>query len=103
MPTHGEVFRMLRDFGERGLLEQFAAVVVGKPKAWSRDQRNDAATRHQYREQQRDAVLRVLDTYNPEALVVIGPDFGHTDPQYIVPYGGLMTIDGPSRRISMTY
>ena len=103
MPSHGEVFRMLRDFGERGLLGRFAAVVVGKPKAWGRDQRNDAAARHQYREQQRDAVLRALDTYIPEALVVIGPDFGHTDPQYIVPYGGLMTIDGPSRRITMTY
>ncbi len=36
-------------------------------------------------------------------MVVIGPDFGHTDPQYIVPYGGIMTIDGAAQRITMTY
>jgi hypothetical protein len=26
-------------------------------------------------------------------------DFGHTDPQLIVPYGGTLHLDGPSRRI----
>jgi muramoyltetrapeptide carboxypeptidase LdcA involved in peptidoglycan recycling len=103
MPPSDEVFRMLRNMGERELLERFAAVVVAKPKAWHRDRRNDAATRRQYRDDQRDAVLRALATYNPDALVVIGPDFGHTDPQYIVPYGGLMTVDGPAERITMTY
>lgn len=103
MPSSGEVFRMLRDFGERGLLEQFVAIVVAKPKAWHSDQRNDASARRQFREDQRDAVLRALETYNRNALIVIGPDFGHTDPQYILPHGGLMTIDGPSRRITMTY
>jgi muramoyltetrapeptide carboxypeptidase LdcA involved in peptidoglycan recycling len=36
-------------------------------------------------------------------MVVLGPDFGHTDPQYVLPYGGPMTIDGPNRRITTTY
>ncbi len=103
MPPSDEVFRMLRNMGERGLLERFAAVVVAKPKAWHRDRRNDTATRRVFREDQRDAVLRALATYNPSALLVFGPDFGHTDPQYIIPNGGLMTIDGPNQRITMTY
>jgi muramoyltetrapeptide carboxypeptidase LdcA involved in peptidoglycan recycling len=34
---------------------------------------------------------------------VYGPDFGHTDPQYVLPYGGQMTIDGPSQRILVQY
>lgn len=37
------------------------------------------------------------------ALAVIGPDFGHTDPQYVVPYGGQMVVDGVARTITMTY
>ena len=37
MPPAAEVHRMLRNMGERGLLEQFPAVVVGKPKAWERE------------------------------------------------------------------
>lgn len=103
MPPSEEVFRMLRNFGERGLLEKFPAIVVAKPKAWNRDQMNDEPAREAFRDDQRDAVLRALATYNSEAIVVIGPDFGHTDPQYIVPYGGQMVVDGPARRITVTY
>jgi len=103
MPPSGEVFYMLRNLGERGLLRQFPAIVVAKPKAWHRDRRLDEESRSKFRRDQRDAVCRAISTYNPEALVVIGPDFGHTDPQYVIPYGGRMTVDGPNQRITMTY
>jgi len=103
LPPSEEVFRMLRNFGERGLLQQFPAIIVAKPKAWNHQQMNDAATRAAFRDDQRAAVIRAVETYNPETLVVIGPDFGHTDPQYVLPYGGHMTVDGPARRVSMTY
>jgi muramoyltetrapeptide carboxypeptidase LdcA involved in peptidoglycan recycling len=36
-------------------------------------------------------------------MVVCGPDFGHTDPQYVIPYGGRMTVDGPAREVWVTY
>lgn len=103
LPPAEEVFRMLRNAGERGLLEQFPAVVVAKPKAWSREGDQSPAERQAYRDAQRSAVLRALEVYNPDAMVVIGPDFGHTDPQYVLPYGGTMTIDGPARRITVDY
>jgi muramoyltetrapeptide carboxypeptidase LdcA involved in peptidoglycan recycling len=45
-------------------------------------------------------VLRALNDYNPDAMVVFGVDFGHTDPQWILPYGGTMTVDGPRRRVT---
>jgi muramoyltetrapeptide carboxypeptidase LdcA involved in peptidoglycan recycling len=103
MPSSDEVFYMLRNFGERGLLRQFPAIVVAKPKAWHHDRRLDEESRSKFRRDQRDAVFHAISTYNPEALVVIGPDFGHTDPQYVIPYGGQMTLDGPNQRITMTY
>ena len=35
MPSAQEVFRMLRNMGERGLLRRFPALLMGRPKTWS--------------------------------------------------------------------
>lgn len=102
MPSAEEVFRMMRNLGERGLLGACSAVVWGKPKAWSREAGQSLAERAVYRREQYDAVLRATAAYGP-AVVVFGPDLGHTDPQVVVPYGGLMTVDVPARRITLEY
>jgi muramoyltetrapeptide carboxypeptidase LdcA involved in peptidoglycan recycling len=102
-PAAEEVFRMLRNFGERGLLAQFPAVVVARPKAATFGVPADLSERQRYRDDQRDAVLRALATYHPAAMVVFNVDFGHTDPQYVLPYGGSLTVDGPARRITAHY
>ena len=103
MPSADAVFEMLRNLGERGLLAQFPAVVFAKAKAWHTHAPLDDAARADFRADQESAVLRALSTYNPEAMFVYGPDFGHTDPQYVLPYGGEMTIDGPARRVLVRY
>ncbi len=103
MPSSEEVFRMLRNFGERGLLEQFPAVVFAKAKAWSTQNPLDEVERSAFRAAQELAVLQAFKIYNPAAMIVYGPDFGHTDPQYVLPYGGLMTIDGISQKITVQY
>ena len=103
MPSSGEVFRMLRNAGERGLLAQFNAVVLAKPKAWDREQPLSVSERATFRSDQYQALLRAMNEYNPTALVVCGPDFGHTDPQLVLPYGGQMSVDGVRRRILVTY
>lgn len=99
MPPAEEVFRMLRNAGERGLLEQFPAVLVGTAKASSLGNRPPQEERRRFRDEQRAAVLRALAAYNPSAMAVFGVDFGHTSPQWILPYGGRLTVDGPARRI----
>jgi len=103
MPSSLEVSRMMRNAGERGLLEQFPAIVMAKPKAWDSDRPLTESERARFRGDQREAVLRATQRYNPDAMVVLGPDFGHTDPQYVLPFGGQMTVDGPNRRITVTY
>lgn len=99
MPGAEHVFRMLRNIGERGLLEQFPAILFATPKGSSVEDPREPAERAAYRDAQQAAVLRALATYNPSAMVVFGVDFGHTEPQWILPYGGTMTVDGPARRI----
>jgi len=103
MPSAEEVFRMLRNAGERGLLEQFPAIVVATPKAASLQRSTTVAQRARHRDEQREAILRAARRYSPNAMIVFGVDFGHTDPQWILPYGGTMTVDGPARRITVRY
>ena len=103
MPPAEEVFRMLRNAGERGLLAQFPAVVVATAKATHFASPRPQADRAPYRADQRSAILRALAAYNPSAMAVFGVDFGHTDPQYVLPYGGRLTVDGPARRLVAHY
>jgi muramoyltetrapeptide carboxypeptidase LdcA involved in peptidoglycan recycling len=103
MPSAEEVFRMLRNMGERGLLAQFPAIVVGTAKASSRQHRASPAQRDEYRSRQRAAVRKALQRYNPAAMVVFDVDIGHTDPQWVLPYGGMLTIDGPAQTVTAHY
>jgi muramoyltetrapeptide carboxypeptidase LdcA involved in peptidoglycan recycling len=103
LPSAAEVFRTLRNFGERGLLQRFSALLMGRPKSWSFEQPNTAEEAARYATEQREAVERALKTYAPNMLVVFDVDLGHTDPQVVVPYGGVIRVDGPARRIIVTY
>lgn len=103
MPASEEVFRMLRNMGERGLLAQFPAVLVGRAKAAHFGMPAEASERARFRAEQRAAVLRAFETYHAEAMVVFDVDIGHTDPQWVIPYGGAITVDGPARSITAHY
>ncbi|WP_189969734.1 S66 family peptidase [Streptomyces avidinii] len=103
MPRAEEVYRILRSMGERGLLRQFPALLMGRAKSWSFENRLDAQGKAGFRLQQREAVLRALQQYAPDTMVVFDVDLGHTDPQLVVPVGGRIRVDGPARRIVVTY
>ena len=89
--------------GSAALLEQFAAVVVARasdmsnPETELRGPFDDE--RHSYRIEQEEAVLRALDTYRPSTPVCVGVHFRHTSARWVLPYGGLLTVDGPARRL----
>lgn len=94
---------ILRSLGERGLLAAVDAVVVARPPTSDSTVQPSAADRRAKREEQRDAAIAVTARYNRDAVVVVGPPFGHTRPQWIVPYGGTMTVDGTEQRIFADY
>ncbi|SCL19190.1 Muramoyltetrapeptide carboxypeptidase LdcA (peptidoglycan recycling) [Micromonospora rhizosphaerae] len=103
LPSATEVFRILRNMGERGLLAGLPAVLVGRAKAWEFDRPHTLDQRREWADAQRDAVTRALAAYNPDAVVVFDVDLGHTDPQLIIPYGGEIRVDAVERRISVRY
>ena len=103
LPDAEYVYRVLMCMGERGVLQQFAGVLWARPKAWSFEAPNTLEERDAYVRAQREAVLRAFAEYAPETPLVFGVDFGHTDPQLLIPYGGLVTLDGAAQRIVVTY
>ncbi len=103
MPTSEQVYRILRNLGERGLLERFDAVLWGRPKSWSLEQHTSPAEAVAYVTGQYLAVDRALAEYNPAVVVVKGLDIGHTDPQLILPYGGQVRVDPAAKRITVVY
>jgi muramoyltetrapeptide carboxypeptidase LdcA involved in peptidoglycan recycling len=103
MPPASYVYRVLMCMGERRLLQRFAAVAWGRPKAWSLDERNDHAAKARYTREQHEAVVAAVTEYHPGVPLVFGVDFGHTEPQYVIPSGGTVTVDGHTRQIEVTY
>lgn len=103
LPSAGQVYRILRNLGERGLLARFEGVLWGRPKSWSLHRRLTPAESASYVRDQYAAVQRALAEYNPSALLVTDLDLGHTDPQLVIPYGGHARIDHTTDRIHVTY
>ncbi|MET7651176.1 MULTISPECIES: S66 peptidase family protein [unclassified Streptomyces] len=103
LPSASEVFRILRNMGERGLLRRFPALLMARAKSWSFERPNSREEAARYAGEQRAAVERALRAYAPDTLAVFDVDFGHTDPQLVIPYGGTIRVDGPARRITVTY
>ncbi|MFF3347938.1 S66 peptidase family protein [Streptomyces sp. NPDC002779] len=103
LPSGAEVFRTLRAMGERGLLQRFSALLMGRARTWSFERPNAPREAARYAEEQREAVQRAVEVYAPTTTIVFDVDFGHTDPQLVIPYGGLVRVDGPARRITVTY
>lgn len=103
LPSAEEVYRILRNLGERGILGAAGAFLMARPKAWHLNQPNTDEQRAEYVAAQRESVLRALREYAPHTPAVLNVDFGHTDPQLVMPYGGTITVDGPRREISVRY
>jgi len=103
LPSATEVYRILRNMGERGLLARFPAVLVARPTTYDFTAPRTPEARRAYAKDQREAVIRALGEYAPDAVVVFDIDFGHTDPQLIIPYGGQVRVDAEARRVSVRY
>jgi len=103
IPTADYVKRVLRAFGERGVLQRVKGVLMGRPKAWEFHKPQTAVEKAAYREEQREAVLSTVRQYNKSIPVVQNVNFGHTDPQIPMPYGNMVRIDSQNRKLFATF
>ena len=84
---------IVRSLGERGILSAVGAVLLARPPV-SDLRRAPATERARLRAEQRDVVVEITGRYHPQAVVCAGIPFGHTRPQWILPHGGTITVDG---------
>lgn len=92
LPRPVEVGYVLRSLGERGWLDRFDGLLVGRPQAY-----NPVSDRgpdfDDYRATIREEATRELDRYAPETTAVFDVDFGHTSPTFPLPLGATATLD----------
>ncbi|MGO1384450.1 MAG: S66 family peptidase [Arachnia sp.] len=94
---------ILRTLGQRGLLAAVEAVLVARPPASNFDLERSAVQKVAYRAEQRDVAMEIIQEYNPDAVICVGVPFGHTRPQWILPHGGEVTVDGRTREVWADY
>lgn len=98
MPVPRRFRYLLRSLGERGWLERFDGVLVGRPRGGTPTV--DRETEYEsYRDAIREAVRGALDAYNPEATVAFEVDFGHTEPRFPLPLGATATMEPDAGRL----
>lgn len=103
LPPADIVGRWIRGMGEGGYLEAAAGVLVARPVVDDRENPAPENVRAARRAAQRDYVLAELTRYAPDMPVCFGLPFGHTRPQYVIPYGGEITLDTARKEITGHY
>ncbi|KTG28430.1 S66 family peptidase [Haloferax profundi] len=91
VPVPREVKYTLRSMGERGLLERFDGLLMGRPRTFSPELEWEPP--EDYGERLREEVVTVLDEYNPDVTAVFDVEFGHADPNVPLPLGATATLD----------
>jgi len=98
MPPNGFVYRFIAALAELGLLKRFKAILMAYPKAQFCGQLPPEG-RDAFITNQKNAVKNALEDYGVDLPVIFNMNFGHTDPQIIIPNGGKVKIDFQSEAI----
>jgi muramoyltetrapeptide carboxypeptidase LdcA involved in peptidoglycan recycling len=103
MPSAQYVAEVLMCLGERGMLQRFSALLMGRPKASLLGMPDDPELRARYTSDQREAVEAAFAEYSPDVPIVFDVDLGHTDPNLVIPYGGECRVDPAAGTVSVRY
>ncbi len=103
IPEADYIMRVFRALGERGILERVQGICVGRAKAREFDKPRNSEERATYRKEQQDTITETVRAYNKEIPIIQNMDFGHTEPQIPMPYGGKIRIDSGNKQIFATF
>lgn len=103
IPPHHYVKRVVRALGERGILQNIRGILVGRPKAWEFDKPLTKKERATYAKVQQEVIVETARSYNKNIPVIQNMNFGHTDPQIPMPYGGRVRIDSGEQKIFVRF
>lgn len=100
LPPADFVGRWIRAMGERGYLDAAAGLMFARPVVADRDAPVPAAVLAARREAYTEYVLSNIAPYRTDLPVCLNLPFGHTKPQVVIPYGGLVTLDPASGTVT---
>jgi muramoyltetrapeptide carboxypeptidase LdcA involved in peptidoglycan recycling len=100
MPSSDFVEQFIASLNECGMLSRFKAILVGIPKAQFCGKQPKEG-REAYIESQKNAITKALKDHNSHIPVIFNMNFGHTDPQIILPNGGLVKINCAEKQIEI--
>jgi muramoyltetrapeptide carboxypeptidase LdcA involved in peptidoglycan recycling len=98
-PTSEYAERVYRALGERGILSNIKALIVGRPASSFREKENTLEERMEYKRKQRETVLNIVRVYNKDIPIIQNFDIGHTVPQVCLPMGKMIRIDSDNKKI----
>jgi muramoyltetrapeptide carboxypeptidase LdcA involved in peptidoglycan recycling len=92
-PTPEMVGYWLRNYGMQGVFDRVSALLVGRARSYGAEAKTELD----------QMIVRVVagEFGRPELLVVTNLDFGHTDPQWVLPLGVLAEVDAERRSIRL--
>lgn len=84
-PTPDQVKWMLRNYGMQGIFDKISALLIGRPRDYSEEENKEL----------NENIVKVVNTEfkNKNLPIITNMDFGHTDPQWILPLGIKAEID----------
>lgn len=98
MPSHGAIYRFIASLAEMNILQKCYGILVGYPKAQF-CQILPPEGREAYIKNQQRAILHAMEDHNVSLLTIFNMNFGHTDPQTILPLGSIATLNGIHKTI----
>jgi len=91
-PSPEQVKWMLRNYGSQGILSSISGLLIGRARDYNAEEKKALDV----------AVLKIVKEFGRTDLpVVTNMDFGHTDPQQIMPLGIKAEIDCKKRRFRL--
>jgi muramoyltetrapeptide carboxypeptidase LdcA involved in peptidoglycan recycling len=92
-PTPDTVSAWLRNYGMQGVFDRISGMLVGRARGYSDEDKRRLD----------ELVVRVVagEFGRPELPIVSNLDFGHTDPQWVLPLGVLAEMDVDGRAIRL--
>jgi len=81
---------ILRNYGMLGILNKINGIIWGRSRDYTKEEEKELE----------EGILQVLKEFNREDMpVVTNVDFGHTDPQLIIPLGCKLKIDIEEKKL----
>ena len=93
VPSVTNVKYFLRNYGMQGILKRIKGILFGRARDYSEKQKLELT--------EMIRTLLTVEFNRPDLPVVANLDFGHTDPQWIMPNGILTEIDCSSKTIRL--